>query len=171
MDARAQAIENVYRTRYVAFRNALATVTGDRESARDAVQEAFSAAFAQRRGLRSEDALEAWIWKIALRVALRIRARRNDLALVDALDPQLPDPQLDAELADAVRKLPPQRRLILFLRHFADLSYRQISEICEVSEGTVAASLSEAHAQLRRELGQKPSIQAPSLRLGGASHG
>lgn len=171
MDARAQAIEGVYRTRYVAFRNALATVTGDPESARDAVQEAFSVALAQRKRLRSEDALEAWIWKIALRAALRIRARGNELELDAALDPKLPEPHFDAELAEAVRKLAPQRRLILFLRYFADLSYSQISEICEVSEGTVAASLSEARAHLRQELGQKRSIQELAPRLEGASHG
>jgi len=68
---------------------------------------------------------------------------------------------------DAVRALPPQRRLIFFLRYFADLSYSQIGEICEVSEGTVAASLSEARAQLRREFGQDEHTR----RIEGARHG
>jgi DNA-directed RNA polymerase specialized sigma24 family protein len=42
MDAREKAIEDLYRRRYVRFRNALATVTGSYDSARDVVQEAFS---------------------------------------------------------------------------------------------------------------------------------
>lgn len=171
MDHRARAIEQVYRSRYVAFRNALATVTGDRDSARDAVQDAFSQALANRKRLRSDDALEAWIWRIALHAALRIRARNDNVELADALDPQLPEPSLDDELAQAVRTLPPQRRLIFFLRYFADLSYSQISEICEVSEGTVAASLSEARAHLRRELTEVRSIDEPSRRIEGARHG
>jgi RNA polymerase sigma-70 factor, ECF subfamily len=154
VDARARVIEDVYRTRYVAFRNALATVSGDRETARDAVQEGFAEAYAYRRKLRDDSALEAWIWKIALRAALRIRARVEGVELHDALDPRLPEPVLDTELADALRALPPQRRLIFFLRHFADLSCAQIAEACEVSEGTVAASLSDARAQLREALEQ-----------------
>jgi RNA polymerase sigma-70 factor (ECF subfamily) len=161
----------VYRTRYLAFRNALATVTGDRESARDAVQEAFSQALAQRRKLRNDEALEAWIWKIALRAALRIRARNDNVELADALDPRLPEPVLDAELVAAVRKLPPQRRLIFFLRYFADLSYSRIGEICDVSDGTVAASLSEARAQLRRELDRHEPSEEHSRRIEGARHG
>ncbi|MDP9307040.1 MAG: hypothetical protein M3P15_01885 [Actinomycetota bacterium] len=37
MDALSGVIERVYRARYVSFRNALATVTGDAESAHDVV--------------------------------------------------------------------------------------------------------------------------------------
>ena len=48
----------------------------------------------------------------------------------------------------AIRALSPRRRLIVFLRYFADLPYAQIAEICHVSEGTVAATLSQAHEQL-----------------------
>jgi hypothetical protein len=38
MDERSRAIERLYRNSYVGFRNAVATVTGDYEGARDAVQ-------------------------------------------------------------------------------------------------------------------------------------
>src|SRR5437763_1319670 len=44
MDERARALERLYRERYTAFRNGLATITGSSESARDAVQEAFARA-------------------------------------------------------------------------------------------------------------------------------
>jgi hypothetical protein len=44
MDGQARELEALYETRYTLFRNALATVTGSRESARDAVEEAFARA-------------------------------------------------------------------------------------------------------------------------------
>src|SRR4029453_12773858 len=44
MDGAGRELGALYETRYVSFRNALATVTGSRESARDAVQEAFARA-------------------------------------------------------------------------------------------------------------------------------
>jgi RNA polymerase sigma factor (sigma-70 family) len=58
------------------------------------------------------------------------------------------DESRDLALAAAVRDLPPRRRLAIFLRYFADLSYADIGAVLGVSEGTVAATLSQAHRQL-----------------------
>lgn len=138
-------IERIYRERYVGFRNALATVTGSYESAHDAVQEGFARALAKRRDFRGGSP-EAWIWTIALRCALSAR-RRAPLPL-DELDPQLVEPARDPALALALRGLPPRRRLMVFLRYFADLEYAQIAEICGVSEGTVSATLAQSRSYL-----------------------
>jgi DNA-directed RNA polymerase specialized sigma24 family protein len=40
----------------------------------------------------------------------------------------------------------------VFLRYFADLSYAEIADALGVAEGTVAAALSQAHAELRAHL-------------------
>lgn len=55
-------------------------------------------------------------------------------------------------LAEALQALPPKRRLIVFLRYFADLSYAEIGELCGVSEGTVGATLAQARAALEVQL-------------------
>lgn len=152
MDERAEAIEELYRRRYGAFRNTLATITGSYETARDSVQEAFARALAQRRSFRGEGSLEAWVWKIAFRAALE---QRPDSGLVQTNgfpEPALPEPELDPELAEAVKKLPPRRRLIVFLRYFADLSYDEIADICGISEGTVGAALAHARSALAEQL-------------------
>jgi RNA polymerase sigma factor (sigma-70 family) len=62
------------------------------------------------------------------------------------------DESRDPMLAAAVRKLPPQRRMATFLRYFADLTYAEIGEVLGIAEGTVAATLSQAHQQLSAEL-------------------
>ena len=152
MDEATQEIERVYRERYVGFRNALVTVTGSHDAARDAVQEAFARALRERAGFRGEGPLEAWIFKIALRIALEARRNRREVELSETIDPALPEPELDPELAAALRSLPPRRRLIVFLRYFADLSYAEIADVCGISEGTVAASLAQARATLLEEL-------------------
>ncbi len=147
MDARAREIEELYRERYVGFRNALATVTGSYESARDAVQEGFARALASRKQFRGEGSLAAWVWRIALRAALEAQGRREVL-LDEVLDPRLVAPDRDSSLAEALAILPPRRRLIVFLRYFGDFSYAEISDACGVSEGTVAATLAQAHESL-----------------------
>lgn len=70
-----------------------------------------------------------------------------------------PSPERDPELAEAIRNLPPRRRLVLFLRHFADLSYTEIASLLEISEGTVAATLAHAHADLQTELAEKEAAR------------
>ena len=153
MSASTKEIERVYRERYVGFRNALATVTGSRESARDAVQEGFARALRERKSFRGEGPLEAWIFRIALRTALESRRNGREVALEDAVDPSLPAAEdTDPELAEALRALPPRRRLVVFLRYFADLSYSDIAYVCGISEGTVAAALAQARASLLEQL-------------------
>jgi RNA polymerase sigma factor (sigma-70 family) len=152
MAAELAAIEALYRTSYVRYRNALATVTGSYESARDAVQQAFAQAISERKTFRGEGSLAAWVWRIALRQALALRGEFADADLNGVLDPKMVEPAHEPALAAALRALPPRRRLIVFLRYFADLSYTEIAEVVGVSEGTVAASLAQARAELRTAL-------------------
>lgn len=145
-------LEQLYRDRYVGFRNALAPVAGSREAARDAVQEAFAIALRERRRLRREESLAAWVWRIAYRLALRERGRTPE----DELPPDLSilHEERDPALAAAIRSLPPRRRLVVFLRYFADCSYAEIAAALGISEGTVAATLAQAQAALHDELAE-----------------
>jgi len=143
------ALEQLYRDRYRSFRDILAGVVGSHELAREVVQEAFARALREQRKFRGEGSLEAWVWKIALNVALKMR---RGLAREWALDEEYEASSTavvpDRDVRAAVRALPPRRRLVVFLRYFADLSYAEIAEIAGISEGTVAATLAQAHNEL-----------------------
>ncbi len=157
-------LEELYERRYVGFRNALATVTGSYEAATDAVQEAFAQALRDRGRFRGDGAPEAWVWKIAVRAALRERGHGERERVIhdgrlDELDVDLPDAGRDPVVADALRSLPPRRRLIVFLYYFADLSYDQIAEACDVSPGTVAASLAQAKESVRAALARNDEVR------------
>jgi RNA polymerase sigma-70 factor (ECF subfamily) len=152
VDERAEAIESLYRERYGRFRDGVATITGDRESARDVVQEAFARALRKRRSFRGEGSLEAWVWRIALRTAREHARGTSRASLNGSIPAALNEPDRDPVLSEALLSLPPKRRLIVFLRYFADLTYAQIAELCEVSEGTVGATLAQARAALEEQL-------------------
>jgi RNA polymerase sigma-70 factor, ECF subfamily len=152
VDEKTSALEQLYRDRYRTFRDVLAGIVGSHDLARDVVQEAFARALRERRRFRGEGSLEAWVWKIAVNVALkkcRNLVREQELEVERAADAV---PSADPDLREAVLALPPRRRLVIFLRYFADLSYREIAEVVGVSEGTVAATLSQAHRDLARRL-------------------
>jgi len=156
VDDLAREIEEVYRRRYAAFRNGLLPVTGSLEAAREAVQEGFARALRDQAQFRREGSLEGWIWRIVLRSALESRrnghVRSLDEALVEA---PFVEAERDPELAQAVHALPPRRRLIVFLRYFADLPYDEIADLCGISQGTVAATLARAHSDLSKALSTK----------------
>ena len=152
MDEQTEAIEALYRARYGRYRDAVATITGDRDSARDVVQETFARAIRARKGFRGEGSLEAWVWRIAIRTAREHLRRAKGVSLNGAVPVELVEPDRDPALAAAIRSLPPKRRLIVFLRYFADLSYEEIAEVCCVSNGTVGATLAQARSALEEEL-------------------
>lgn len=140
-------LEDLYRRRNGAFQVMLASITGGVESARDVVQEAFAQALSGQEGFRGEGSLEGWVWRIAFRVAIGSKGSR-ELAVDELREVVFVDESRDPTLALAVSGLPPQRRMAIFLRYFADLSYAEIGEVLGVTEGTVAATLSQAHQQL-----------------------
>ncbi len=150
MKGNATALEQLYRDRYRDYRDIMASVVGSHDLAREVVQEAFARALREQRKFRGEGNLEAWVWKIALNVALKMRREfRREWSLDDESEAGGFEPALDRDVRAAVRALPPRRRLVVFLRYFADLSYSEIAGISGVSEGTVAATLAQAREELR----------------------
>ena len=151
MDDTAGAIEDLYRQRYTRFRNGLAPVSGSYEAAHDAVQEGFARALRACGQFSGRGSLEGWVWRIVLRTALEQRRPGEELPL-EEVDPVFIEPERDFALTAAVQALPPQRRLVVFLRYFADLPYQTIAEALEIDEGTVAATLAQAREALSATL-------------------
>jgi RNA polymerase sigma-70 factor (ECF subfamily) len=153
-------LELLYRDRFAGFQKALSTVTGGYDSAGEALQEGFARALARIDSFRGQCPLGAWVWRIALNVALEqrraheLRDRHRVDAPLAAGDGAVPaaflvDAGHDPRLVAAVNALPERRRLMVFLRFFADCSYAEIAAICAVSEGTVGATLAQALESLR----------------------
>lgn len=151
-DERARDIEDLYQRRYAVFRRTLACITGDVETAKDAVQEGFARALVQRDRYRGDGSLEGWVWRICLNYTRDVARRGGDLPLEAAAGTALPAIDHDPALAEAIRDLPQRRRLVVFLRYFAGLSYAEIAEATGTRPGTVAASLAKAHASLQKRL-------------------
>ncbi len=145
-------LEALYRSRFDVFARVAASVTGDSERARDAVQEAFATAVLKRGSFRADGPLEAWVWRIVLNAA-RSDVRRG-IRAVDYDEPAAANgqPERDAELRVALARLPERQRTAIFLRYYADLDYAAIGEALGIRTGTVSATLTAAHAALRSRL-------------------
>lgn len=147
MDTRAE-IERVYRERFAIYVGAVTGIVGSREAARDVVQEAFLRALT-RSGRFRGGSLEAWIWMIVLNRARDVRRRPR----MDELEEStLAEETGGGALVAAVLALPERRRTVVLLRHVAGLQNSEIATVLGISPGTVAATLSQARAELSKAL-------------------
>jgi RNA polymerase sigma factor (sigma-70 family) len=147
-----EELEVLYRSRFDVFARVAASVAGDAERARDAVQEAFATAVAKRGSFRGDGPLEAWVWHIVLNAARGDRRRSVPAGSYDEPAAMNGHPEENAELRAALALLPERQRLAVFLRYYADLDYAAIGEALGMRPGTVAATLNAAHAALRGRL-------------------
>ena len=157
-------IEAVYRARGADFFRLALARTGDRERARDAVQEGFAAAIRGRDSYRGSGSVEAWVARCVLNAshdALRAERRRgapvgphadpvqdepSEAGFANSVDPDV------ALVRRALRGLPRRQRDALFLRHYLDLEYAAIAEALGIEVGTVSATLHAARAALAEQL-------------------
>jgi len=150
-------IESLYRERFADFVAVAASIVGERESAREAVQDAFASIVRTRRDFRREAPLDAWVWRAVVNAARKKRGRyAREVQLRQtptAANGSAPHDE-GMELATLVAALPERQRLVLFLRYYADLDYRRIAQILRIEVGTVSATLHAAHASLRRALNE-----------------
>jgi RNA polymerase sigma factor (sigma-70 family) len=145
-------LEALYRSRFDVFARVAASVTGNSERARDAVQEAFATAVGKRGSFRGDGPLEAWVWRIVLNAARSDVRRIIPPVEYDEAVSTNGHPEEDAELRVALARLPERQRTAVFLRYYADLDYAAIGEALGISAGTVAATLNSAHSALRSRL-------------------
>ena len=145
-------LEALYRSRFEVFTRVAASVTGDSERARDAVQEAFARAVRERRSFRGEGPLEAWVWRIVLNAARSAAPKARPTVNDDQLAASNGHPERDVELRVALARLPERQRTAVFLRYYADLEYAAIGEVLGIQTGTVSATLNSAHAALRSQM-------------------
>jgi RNA polymerase sigma factor (sigma-70 family) len=130
--------------------------------AEDVTQQTFLAAWGQRASFDPErGALPAWLLGIArFKVIDRLRAiaRQNAVAAQVALQPEPPADPAEDELArrllvlDALERLPAERRAVLELAFYADLTHRTIAERLDLPLGTVKSHVRRGLEQLRRGL-------------------
>lgn len=140
-------VEELYRSRHVVFRGALTGIVGSVEAGDDAMHEGFARALVNLEQFRGDGSLEAWVWRICVNEARAgLRKRRIDRLDDDVQAASTPD--RDPAVVDAIRRLSPRRRLIVFLRYYADLSYEEIAAATGMRMGTVAATLTKARAEL-----------------------
>jgi RNA polymerase sigma-70 factor (ECF subfamily) len=147
----AEALDQLYRRHRQALYRHACRMLGDGAAALDMVQEAFARALpAMSRTRPGMFNFRAWIFRIVTNLCLRELDRRGRVR-PEADPPQqvaAPAPrELGDQLAAALERLPGRYREILLLRELSELSYAELAEALELSEGNVKVLLHRARAR------------------------
>ncbi len=145
--------------RHAVYRIARA-VTGDHETAKDAVQETFIKVHAALARFRGESSFRTWIARIAVRAAIdeRRREARHPAAWPSGRDPaDDPRGRIESVLAlqrvqELAGRIGGQQGLILRLRLLGELSNQEVAEALGLREANVRMQLSKAIRRLREML-------------------
>jgi RNA polymerase sigma-70 factor (ECF subfamily) len=149
-----------FRASYSSVERTVFLVLGDRGRAEEIAQDAFIKMLQRWSEVRSYDRPDAWVRRVAVRMAVRSakreRARPDLERLASAPDPEapvLPDP----DLAAAVHRLSPMQRVVVVLFYWEDNSVFEIARALGVSESTVKQHLFRARARIATLLGEEVS--------------
>lgn len=139
-------------------------ICGDQDLAQDAVQTAWQLAWRKLASLRDPSRLRPWLMSIAANEArqlLRSERRRVTLPFeVADLGSHQFDPGSGAslggyspDLAASLRRLSPEERQLLALRHVAGFDATEIGRMLGISASGVRSRLARLLDRLRKELG------------------
>ena len=148
----------------------------NREDARDLTQETFVRAYQNLPRFRVESGFYTWVYRIAMNTTIdHIRRQKkraheafedgvatretggvmSDGAHMDSPGKSLERKRLHGRLLAALDELPEDQRQVIVLREVDGLSYKEISEVLEVPEGTVMSRLFYARRKLQTALSEE----------------
>jgi RNA polymerase sigma-70 factor, ECF subfamily len=145
----------------------------DVDRAEDALQDALVIAWRDLPGLRDPDRFDAWMHRLLTNVCIaeagRERKRISNLYVLPIDDPAAPDELLGVadrdQLDRGFRRLTPDERAILVLRHYVGYEPTEIAELLALPAGTVRSRLHHAHRAMRAALDAETRVTA----VGGTS--
>ncbi len=142
---------------------------GNREDAADATQETFLEAYKSIKAFRFQSQFGTWLYRIGINTCqqyirkaqahankLTAYARESEINSVTA-DQNAPERSVLKDeqneiVQGAINLLPPKQREVVTLYYMQHLKYREIAEVLNCSEGTVASRLNQALKNLKRKL-------------------
>ena len=163
--------------------------SGSPEDAEDITQEVFLRAWRSIEEFRGDSGFSTWLFRITMNLCVDHARHKNAQPQIQPLvvgeeesERPLPDTaptpeehldnsELGRELAAALDEVSEDHRRIVLLRDVSGMSYTEIAEVLEISEGTVKSRLSRARIALRKVLLRRgnllPSAASNDVKGGG----
>jgi RNA polymerase sigma-70 factor (ECF subfamily) len=134
---------------------------GNRADALDCAQDTFIRIYDKIHTFRGNSKLSTWIYRVTVNVSLNeLRKQKKkttplpetDNGCVSVTDSAIEDYETQTAVRNAVLSLPDKLRAVIILKDFEDRSYDEISDILQISIGTVSSRISRAREALKKIL-------------------
>jgi RNA polymerase sigma-70 factor (sigma-E family) len=137
-------------------------LSGDREHARDLVQEVLARALVKWGRIGTIEEPYAYVRRMVTNEFLSWRRRRKltTVPLDEAHEAATPEPETPDDLRGLLARLPGRQRAVLVLRYYEDLTDDEIAAALGCRVGTVRGYASRGLAALRIELATNTNEEA-----------
>ena len=147
--------------------NAAYRVVDDYEDAMDATQAAFVKAYENLHTFDPSRRFFSWIYRILLNESLNVlKSRRRFDALQDNIpvksknpEERYGDDETGRRVQSALMDLKTDHRVVIVLKHYQHMSYREMGEVVGVPEKTIKSRLFSARRQLKDILLRKGIVR------------
>ena len=155
--------EQVFRASFASIMRTVFLIVHDQGAAEEVTQDAFVKLLAKWGSVAAYDRPEAWVRKVAVRMAVRHVGREARRRIKEATAQSVPQAAAaipDHDVASAVQQLAPMQRAVVVLHYFEDRPVLEIARTLQVSESTVKQHLFRARARLAQTLGEEVGSDA-----------
>ncbi len=147
-------------------------ITGRRDLAEDAVQDALIKAWRDLPRLREVDKFDAWLHRLLVNAChdqgRRMRRQRVEAPMVSQQLAGDPDPAhaviVRDEIERAFRGLSPEDRTVIVLRHYLGLSTREAAAAMGMREGTLKSRMHRAMRSISVAIAAEPGSAESTTR-------
>ncbi len=163
------AFERLVRENQKHVYNLALKLTGNAEDALDASQDAFLKAYQNLKSFRGDSRVSVWLYRLTYNACMDLikKSRRGQVTRMptdeEGAELETPDPgpgpdeliERREELESvrrALNELDPDKRIILMMREYRNMSYAEISRALGLEEGTVKSRIARARAALAENL-------------------
>lgn len=133
------------------------------EDADDVVQNTFIKVYKNLDSFKGESKIYTWMYRIASNESLTHLKKKQKRSLSSEPWEDKVAQELQADqyfsgdtatkhLLIAISKLPEKQRLVFQLKYFDDMTYKEISEVLDTSEGALKASFHHATNKIKEEI-------------------
>lgn len=135
-------------------------IAGSDEAAEDLCQDAFFRLYEKKMVFPNPEEAKYWLIRVVKNAALNYakrkererkayqRAFREDVRQEETGEGHLLKKESRAEIQEALDKLPENLRIVLILKEYAEMNYKEIGRILAISEGNVKVRVFRARERL-----------------------